>query len=97
MTKINDGGPAFPMPEWQDAHGTIIPAEYGMSLRDYFAIHADVSGTQFPTIQAMADFIGVDLPNNPDFSFLMQVAAMAHAKIKYAVADAMLKAREVQP
>lgn len=32
--------PAFPSPEWSDAHGTVIPQEYGMTLRDYFAAKA---------------------------------------------------------
>lgn len=40
MSTINDGGFAFPSPEWSDAHGNISPQEYGMSLRDYFAAKA---------------------------------------------------------
>lgn len=40
MSEIKDGRPAFPSPEWSDAHGNVVPAEYGMSLRDYFAAKA---------------------------------------------------------
>lgn len=40
MTDKDTGGPAFPSPEWSDAHGTVIPAEYGMTMRDYFAAKA---------------------------------------------------------
>lgn len=43
MSTINDGGPAFPVPEWSDAHGNIAPQEYGMTLRAYFAAHAPVT------------------------------------------------------
>lgn len=41
MSKINDGGPAFPMPMTMmtDEHIANEP-EYGMSLRDYFAAKA---------------------------------------------------------
>lgn len=40
MSNENTGGPAFPSPEWSDAHGTVVPMEYGMTLRDYFASKA---------------------------------------------------------
>lgn len=40
MNDKDNGGPAFPSPEWSDAHGNIAPQEYGMTLRDYFAAKA---------------------------------------------------------
>ena len=45
MTKIDDGGPAFPNPMNRDDRGTAFPQEYGyggMSLRDWFAGQAMV-------------------------------------------------------
>ena len=32
--------PAFPSPEWSDAHGNIAHQEYGMTLLDYMAAKA---------------------------------------------------------
>lgn len=39
MTKINDGGPAFPVTP-TDRSGQCAPTQYSMSLRDYFASKA---------------------------------------------------------
>lgn len=44
MSANNNGGPAFPSPEWSDAHGNVAPQEYGMTLRDYFAAKAMQGG-----------------------------------------------------
>lgn len=92
MEKIEDGGPAFPvevqfMPDGtkqaiQTGHMTGWAS--GLSIRDYFAIHADVpwnavietlslQGRSRPTIQEMSEY---------------------RAKLKYAESDAMLKARK---
>lgn len=42
MSKINDGGSAFPTPHLIAMNGEVvnIGATGGMTLRDYFAIHA---------------------------------------------------------
>ena len=37
MSKINDGGPAFPLSGSADLNGNYAYPEYGMSLRDWFA------------------------------------------------------------
>lgn len=39
MSKINDGGLAFPWEDMSDSSGVPMPNP-GMSLRDYFAAHA---------------------------------------------------------
>jgi hypothetical protein len=37
MTTINDGGPAFPVPDSHHANGQVQYGANGMPLRDYFA------------------------------------------------------------
>lgn len=37
---IDDGGPAFPVPDSHNANGDIQYGHYGMSLRNYIAIQA---------------------------------------------------------
>lgn len=97
MTEIpedKDGGPAFPM---SDYYGT------GLSIRDYFAVHADQpgyaeivshAGLTYGSNQVWKDAqtsIGTfdswwrDLPNSERFRL--------SAEVRYAMADAMLKAR----
>lgn len=76
MSKINDGGPAFPFEEMH-TDGTHYHSHPGLSLRDYFAAKAmqgDISSMQAHEDPASAAH---------------HIAARA-----YAVADAMLKARE---
>ena len=49
MIEKNNGGPAFPVTV-TDKSGQIAPTETGMSLRDYFAIHAsekDIEAIRF--------------------------------------------------
>lgn len=88
---IKNGGPAFPLPkgcrtiEVQDAAGnyvtTIDVAAPGMSLRDYFAIHAtteDLKRFQ----ERDTDWHGTSHPRHTT------------AVLRYKFADAMLKARE---
>jgi hypothetical protein len=40
MSQINDGGPAFPVPDTYHPNGQVQFGSSGMSLRDYFAAHA---------------------------------------------------------
>jgi hypothetical protein len=40
MSKINDGGPAFPVPDSHHANGQVQYGANGMPLRDYFAAKA---------------------------------------------------------
>jgi len=40
MDQINDGGPAFPVPDTYHANGQVQYGGTGMALRDWFAAHA---------------------------------------------------------
>ncbi len=82
----NDGGPAFPHPEYVcfgDGTGPgqrtqLAPATAGMSLRDYFAAHALVGMLSQPAgVRAVSYF--------DDFDYASRVA--------YYFADAMLNTR----
>ena len=79
-TKPN-GGPAFP-PTSQSIFGS--EAQTGMSLRDYFAGQA-ISG-QMPNF---IDAIG----RNPS---KLEGELIANAILAYRIADAMIKARDIQ-
>lgn len=88
MSKVNDGGPAFPYTQvtWQrysDELGYAKTREVtgisgGMTLRDYFAAKAMNAGIVF------------DMPRT-------EIGVRACAAFAYQMADAMLKAREVKP
>jgi len=65
MEKINDGGPAYPAPDFVTKSDSLTKEGYarigntrGMSLRDYFAAHApeppeiDLSGGQVDGVAA---------------------------------------------
>lgn len=85
-----DGGPAFPFPsvKWVDSCDpglteTLVKSTQGMSLRDYFAAQA-LSVTIDIVMAGLAAGLKVEANLNP--------AVIAHNA--YAVADAMLKARE---
>lgn len=89
---INNGGPAFPM-----SGDPNVDFDRGMSLRDYFAAKADISGCK-TTIENMIQFAGVDIGDGDDPVLkVFELAAAFQAKLRYMYADAMLKAREVQP
>lgn len=62
--------------------------ESGMTLRDYFAAKA-MQG-QFPLTSADRDFLNPDFRKESDG----QTVAERVARISYAIADAMLEARE---
>jgi len=80
--KINTGGPAFPVPYSNENDGpTVMPSE-GMSLRDYFA--AKAMPACYAEYCAHANLQGYDE------DWKMGVALDA-----YAMADAMIKARDV--
>jgi hypothetical protein len=40
VSKINDGGQAFPRPHSECSHARCVESQRGMSLRDYFAAKA---------------------------------------------------------
>ena len=86
MTENKDnGGPAFPCDELLDQSGTVHRSE-GMSLRDYFAVHASDAD-----LKAQADILREDqrkqcgLPILPD-----NWTTLA----RYMHADAMMEARK---
>ena len=99
--KIEDGGPAFPH-EGGDFSG--LYAEPGMSLRDYFAVHADQPGVaeivSMAGLSYSANQVWVDantsigtfdswwrgITNDERFNL--------SARVRYALADAMLAARK---
>ncbi|HAX40271.1 MAG TPA: hypothetical protein DCY10_05295 [Clostridiales bacterium] len=68
--------------------------EYTKTLRDEFAMSVDTSRIEFPDMQSLADFVGVDEPDGKDFVSCLGLAATANAKIRYMFADAMLAARK---
>jgi hypothetical protein len=77
----NDGGPAFasqacsPIGDWEVQHG--------MSLRDYFATHVDISGMNLLETYTLRYGKGPSVLEISDYA----------SKIKYVMADAMIKAR----
>ena len=86
-TEINDGGPAFPLPTIDlQTHEIKYPKHVqGMSLRDWFAG------------QAMAGNCAADPNEDPKSGDLRSWSSAAYASMAehcYALADAMLAARE---
>jgi hypothetical protein len=79
MSNTNTGGPAFPGFDYINQHGKQNPE--GMTLRDYFAAQA-LTGAQ----------IWDAVLNGKNAQFSGGVEKLAEAG--YAVADAMLKARQ---
>ena len=79
---INDGGSAFPSPPSQHSNGFYSTGD-GMTLRDYFAAAALQGNLAGQSID-VGYYEGKDAWNKA-------------AKDAYAVADAMLKAREDKP
>lgn len=87
MNTPNDGGPAFPVPEIFTEDGDIVPVgSSGLSLRDWFA------GMALNGMAANESWSGAfATPEDTEYpeNYLPEVARVA-----YAAADAMLKARE---
>jgi len=94
-----DGGPAFPLAV---TDGVFI--QEGMSLRDYFAVHADqpgmteivaAAGLRLLKGQIWADDEGPIFPSfNAWWESLDQNARFElSAQVRYAMAEAMLEAR----
>lgn len=85
MSTINDGGPAFPESISDDGPWG------GMTLRDYFAAKAMIlQADEGISVEAISEVIGIDRSQHDwQTHWPMYVANRA-----YAIADAMLKARE---
>ena len=86
MTENRDnGGPAFPCDELLDQYGTVHRSE-GMSLRDYFAVHASDAD-----LKAQADILREDQRKQYGAAILPDNWA---ALARYMHADTMLEARK---
>ena len=91
--KIKDGGPAFPVPDVIDHDRNYYQyGGQGMTLRDYFAaklMHAEVMTCCVPgeACDALVEACGRTGEKPEDHM----------ARCAYEMADAMLRAREVQP
>lgn len=80
MTTKDTGGPAFPLPETLNPNGGISTyAQFGMTLRDYFAVKA---------MQPLIAGRNWNHFNGTDEELIVQ-----WAESSYTLADAMLKAR----
>lgn len=66
MTTKDTGGPAFPTPEDWTPQGNLIPGSSGMTLRDYFAMHApnEVPHWFFPKMREKPEHRLVDKNGN---------------------------------
>ncbi len=87
MTTQDDGGPAFPF----TCQGPTTAPEiyYGLSMRDYFAVHID---TKDVAVSAYEALIG-SFPAYADARAKIDWYAKGEAAYRYHMADAMLKAR----
>lgn len=86
MSEINTGGPAFPVPEFPMTGGQYFRRAdlQGMTLRDYFAakaMQAALSGVEHEDSRGELHSMSTDWYD-------------CHAAHAYAMADAMLKARQ---
>lgn len=95
MTQTKDnGGPAFPNPALADENFCAPYDMSGMTLRDYAAIHADMSGFDFGSLETAAKFMGEDMPNLENTEAVFGLAMRARAKLRYMDADAIIAARK---
>lgn len=98
MSDVNDGGAAFPQcGVFDGTRNEVNPVGAyfdagGMSLRDWFAGQADVSGYKL-TPEMLEQFIGTKYPGVENVEKLIQFGLDAESKLRYMMADAMLKAR----
>lgn len=100
--KIGNGGPAFPVR--REGPNQTSWQEEGLTLRDYFAVHAPPQRTDFTDYGAAA-LVGREMPDYPGDDASEQARAdyqIATAQFRIDLdvalrlrwADAMLKARE---
>ena len=92
MSKIEDGGPAFPVPGLSNLpNGDFIHPEWGMTLRDYFAAKAmQALLSHHGAYEEGARFCSKKEARKRDSALSNDVLA----NYAYGVADAMLAARE---
>ncbi|PZU22455.1 MAG: hypothetical protein DI589_11205 [Shinella sp.] len=83
MSKIDTGGPAFPLVTWKSPDGMCVELSHnGMTLRDYFA------GQAMQVLIGQID--GGDVETAKDIAELIKTAS----KLSYVVAGAMIVARK---
>ena len=89
MSAINNGGTAFPTQQARGPQGDVVEwSQPGMTLRDYFAAKA---------LQGLLANPGGPIQANPMNGWCFtNCTAEQVARVCLDVADAMLKAREVQ-
>jgi hypothetical protein len=90
MSEVNDGGPAFAAlaaTAMGDVHH-----QPGMSLRDYFAIHAPEPSSEAVNLQYNSD--RMRNPHNDPHKPRIRSDLEIRAAIRYEYADALLKSRE---
>lgn len=87
--QINTGGAAFP---FEGGKNNYIEPSMGMTLRDYFAAHADGFSDQV-TAELAAQTTGLEVPESHDRYEFALFWTKADAIYKYMQADAMLAAR----
>lgn len=85
---LNTGGAAFPI----IAHENTNYIHEGMSLRDYFAAHADGFSDQV-TAEFAAQATGLEVPESHNGNEVAIFWSKADAIYKYMQADAMLAVR----
>ncbi len=91
--QINTGGAAFPVTyEGGNNNGDSPYFHKGMTLRDYFAAHADGFSDQV-TAEFAAQTTGLEVPESHDGYEFAIFWSKADSIYKYMQADAMLAAR----
>lgn len=91
--KIDDGGPAFPLPE-SDYQQTTP----GMSMRDYFAAHAsDADLDNIASGEHSSGYLRKFIGESHGTDLSPEIWACARAKARYLHADAMIAARKADP
>jgi hypothetical protein len=93
MSYINDGGSPFTVPKQLYGNGNVWQyAQPGMSLRDYFAAHTSLSEVEAlapATVKGCAALLGInECSYNGNVHYVDVIA-----KIRYQIADAMIKER----
>jgi hypothetical protein len=97
MSKINDGGPAFPSKMLVNRFATKETAQQligadGMTVRDWFAGHAptlEIEAIIGGSVSSVSEFIGIAIN---DYNYQLHYL-QACTKARYQWADAMLIAR----
>ena len=100
MDTRDTSGPAFPVADYD--HQTFAPKNVaearrllsGMSLRDYFAVHADIGDVDQLTMTTGVRLLGRNCPlMQADPKACLEWWAEYRARLRYIEADAMLKER----